>query len=303
MLEPWKSMLMASGALSRPLRIVCLSLSLPDIFHIPICLRRVHEFGSVIKDEETFYAKAFDDDLAEAGEGGILASVAGDQAAENYAAVKIHAIENGLHDVSRRRFQSRCRCRWAWRRLVFLPIGKLVIDGGIKAEIVLNPLTFFIGTGNADDAAAVNFADLTGNASSGAGRRGDDESFAGLGFADFEKAEIGSEAIDAESAEEIGVGEEGNGRKLLEGAFFLAGDEDIFLKASEAHDLVTFFEIGMAGFDNFGETEGTHNIADLDGRHVLGDIGHPDAHRGVDGEVFDASEGLAIFEEWGWEIR
>ena len=31
-LAPWKSMLMASGALSRPLRMVCLSLSLPDHF-------------------------------------------------------------------------------------------------------------------------------------------------------------------------------------------------------------------------------------------------------------------------------
>ena len=90
----------------------------------------------------------------------------------------------------------------------------LVIDGSVEAEIVFNPLTFFIGAGNADDAATVDFADLTGNAAGGSGGGGDDESFAGLRLADFEKAEVGGEAVDAESAEEIGVGEEGNGGEL-----------------------------------------------------------------------------------------
>ena len=55
----------------------------------------------------------------------------------------------------------------------------------------------------------------------------------------------------------------------------------------------------MAGFNNFGETEGAHDFADLDGRHVLRDVHHPDAHGGVDGEIFDAREGLAVFERGG----
>jgi len=52
----------------------------------------------------------------------------------------------------------------------------------------------------------------------------------------------------------------------------------------------------MAGFGDFGEAEGAHHIAQSDGGHVLGDVGHPDAHGGIDGEVFDAGEGLAVFE-------
>ena len=101
----------------------------------------------------------------------------------------------------------------------------------------------------------MNLADLPDDAASGAGCGGNDESFAGLGLADFEKAEVGGEAVDAESAEEVGVGEKGNGRKLLKSAGFLASEKREFLKASKAHDLVARLEVGMAGFDDLGEAE------------------------------------------------
>jgi len=58
--------------------------------------------------------------------------------------------------------------------------------------------------------------------------------------------------------------------------------------------LSPFFEIGIAGFGDFGEAEGAHDFTDLDGRHVLREIGHPDAHGGVDGEIIYAGEGLAF---------
>ena len=80
----------------------------------------------------------------------------------------------------------------------------------------------------------------------------------------------------------------------MEGAGFLAVDEDVVLKAGQAGNLVALLEIGMAGFDDFGEAEGAHDVTESDGRHVLGYVGHPDAHGGVDGEIFDAGEGLAV---------
>jgi hypothetical protein len=52
----------------------------------------------------------------------------------------------------------------------------------------------------------------------------------------------------------------------------------------------------MAGVDDFGETESAHDLADLHRWHVLRDISHPDAHGGIDGEVFDAGEGLTVVE-------
>jgi hypothetical protein len=52
----------------------------------------------------------------------------------------------------------------------------------------------------------------------------------------------------------------------------------------------------MAGFDDFSEAEGAHDVTESDGRHVLRDVGHPDAHGRVDGEIFHAGEGLAILK-------
>jgi hypothetical protein len=115
-----------------------------------------------------------------------------------------------------------------------------------------------------------------------------------LRFAYFEEAEIGGEAVDAEEIQEIGVGEEGDAGEFLKGALSIAGEETIFLEAGEAGDFVAFFEIGVAGFDDFGKAEGPHDFTELDGRHVLGEVGHPDAHGGVDGEIFYAGEGLAF---------
>src|SRR6266481_2243896 len=170
----------------------------------------------------------------------------------------------------------------------------LVVDGGVEAEIVFDPFTFFIGAGDANYAAAVDLAELADDAAGGASGGGDDEGFAGLGFAYFEEAEIGGEAVDAEEIQKIGVGEEGDAGKFLESALSLAGENDIFLEAGQAGDFVSLFEIRIAGFDDFGKAEGAHDFADLHGWHVLGEVGHPDAHGGVDGEIFNFGEGLAL---------
>ena len=82
----------------------------------------------------------------------------------------------------------------------------------------------------------------------------------------------------------------------MESTGFLSGYAGKGLEPSQAHDLVAFFEIGMAGFDDFAEAESAHDLAELDGRHVLRDVSHPDAHGRVDGKILDAREGLAVFK-------
>ena len=181
-------------------------------------LAGLHKSGSVIENDEAFDAKALDENLAEAGEAGIVLGVAGDEAAENDAAVEIHAVENGLHDFAADIFEVDVHAFGCGGGELGFPIGMLVVDGGVEAEIVFNPFTFFIGAGDADDAAAVNFAELADDAAGGSGGGGNDERFAGLGLADFEEAEVGGEAVDAEECEEIGVGEKGNGGEFLKGA-------------------------------------------------------------------------------------
>ena len=62
--------------------------------HFPLAeLRRgFHEARSVVQDEEALDAEALDQDAAETGEAGISLGVAGDEAAEDDAAVEIHAV-------------------------------------------------------------------------------------------------------------------------------------------------------------------------------------------------------------------
>src|SRR5579859_5509101 len=114
----------------------------------------------------------------------------------------------------------------------------LVIDGGVEAEIVFNPFTFFIGAGDADYTAAVDFAKLADDAAGGAGGGANDERFARLGLADVEETEIGGEAVNAEKVQEIGVGEEGDAGEFLKGALSLAGEDTVFLEAGEAGNFV-----------------------------------------------------------------
>src|SRR5258708_38593995 len=106
----------------------------------------------------------------------------------------------------------------------------LVVDGGVEAEIVFNPFTFFIGAGDTDDAAAVDFSELADDAAGGSSGGGDDEGFAGLRLADFEEAEIGGEGVGAEKVQEIGVGEERGGGEVLEGNLPPAGKGPVFLE-------------------------------------------------------------------------
>ena len=117
--------------------------------------------------------------------------------------MKVHAVEDRLHDFTADIFEIDAHL-WEWRQRAAPPVGMLVVDGGAEAEIVFDPITFFIGAGGADKVAAVDFAELADYASSGVGSRGDDEVFARSRFADIEEPEISSESVVAQSAEKNG---------------------------------------------------------------------------------------------------
>src|SRR5882672_4956067 len=114
----------------------------------------------------------------------------------------------------------------------------LVVDGGVKAEIVLNPFALFIGAGDSDHTAAVNLAELADNAAGGASSGGNNEGLAGLWFAYFEQAEVGGQAVDTEKVQEIGVGEEWDAGKFLECSLLVAGEHAVFLQTGETGNFV-----------------------------------------------------------------
>ena len=59
-----------------------------------------------------------------------------------------------------------------------------------SAELVLDPTAFFIGTGDADDAATVTFPELSGDATGGTRGGRNDERFTSLWLGDVEQPEI-----------------------------------------------------------------------------------------------------------------
>lgn len=144
----------------------------------------------MIEDDEAFNAKAFDEHVAEAGEARVSLGVAGNKTAENDTAVKIHSLENGLHDFTADIFEIDVDTTGSGGDELRFPVGMLVVDGGVEAEIVLNPFAFFIGAGDANDAAAVNFAELSGDTAGGAGGSGNDKGFAGEGLGKVEECKI-----------------------------------------------------------------------------------------------------------------
>src|SRR6266481_8972008 len=188
--------------------------------------------------------------------------------------MKIHAVQDFLHDFSADVFKINVDTIWSGGGELFLPVRMLVVDGGVKAEILGDPGALVVGAGDANDPAAANFSNLPGDAASGARRGRDDERFAFLGRGDFH-SEKSSEAGDAEHAEEDGVRNEGNLRQLLEEALRGRVDDNVFLKASEARDAIAFFVIGMARLDDFGKTARAHDFADRDSGKVTIDR-HPD---------------------------
>jgi len=222
--------------------------------------------------------------------------VARDEPAKDDATVKIHAVKYGLHDIPTHILEIDINPVRRGGGELPLPVGVPVVDGDIEAEIVFDPLTFFLGTGDANDTTAVNLANLPDDATGGAGCARDHKGLASLRLTDIEKTEIGGHAVDAESAEEVDVGEERDGGEFLEGIALLTGEEEVLLEAGEAEKFVTFLEVGMARFDDFGEAKGAHHLAELHRWHVLRYVSHPNAHCGVDGEIFDARESLAIGE-------
>src|SRR5258708_39083566 len=132
---------------------------------------------------------------------GGLFGIAGDEAATPHAAVKIHAVQNFLHDFPADIFKIDVDAIGRGGGQLFLPVRMLVVDGGVETEILGNPSAFVVGAGYADDSAAMNLSNLSDDAAGGAGRGGDDERLAFFRLGDFH-AEKSGEAVQAKNAEE-----------------------------------------------------------------------------------------------------
>src|SRR5260370_36517048 len=174
--------------------------------------------------------------------------------------MKIHAVQDFLHDFTAYVFKINVDAVGSGGGELFLPVRMLVVDGGVKAKVFGNPGAFFIRASDADHAAAVNLADLSGDAARGACRCGNYQRFALLWRSDLH-AEKSSESVGAKCPEKNGVRNKRNLRQFLEETFRGFIDDDVVLQSRKACDAVAFFVIGMARLDNFGEANGAHHFA------------------------------------------
>src|SRR5260370_1059607 len=114
---------------------------------------------------------------------------------------------------------------------LFFPVGMLVVDRGVEAELLGNPLALFIGSRDADHAAAMNFADLPGDAAGSARRGGNHQRFALLRLSYFHHAEVSGQAINSQDAEKGRVGNKRHGRNFLKRPLFRAVHDHVILQA------------------------------------------------------------------------
>src|SRR5204862_4289437 len=207
-------------------------LQLSEHFPMTELCRGFHEARSIIHDDEALDAETLDQNGGEAGHAGISLGVAGNQAAEDDAAMEIHAAEHRLHDVAADVLKIDVDALGSGCGKFFLPVRMLVVDGGIEAEILGDPCAFVVAAGDAHDAAAVNLSNLPDDAAGGASGGGHDERVAFFRLGNLPPEKRG-ESVDAEDAEEYGVRDERNLGDFLEGALGGFIEDDILLKASE----------------------------------------------------------------------
>src|SRR5258708_29888994 len=208
--------------------------------------------------------------------------------------MKIHAAQDFLHDFSADVFKIDVNAIGSGDSEFFFPVRMLVVDSSVEAEILGDPGAFVIRAGNANDAAAVNLSNLSGDAASGAGGGGDDERFAFLGRG-YLHSEKSSEPVKTEHAKEDGIRNERNLGQLLEEALRGRIDDNVLLKTGEARYAIALLVIGVPRLDDFGETARAHDFADRDSGKVTIDR-HPDAHGRIDREIFHARKRLTVFQ-------
>ena len=160
--------------------------------------------------------------------------------------------------------------------------------------LVREPGAFFRAAGDADDAAALDLRDLPRDGARRPGRAADEHGVAALRAPDLEHPEIRRETRQRQREHERGVEVRRQLRRRHE-----AGprrfEHEILLPAAQRIDDVTALEFRMARLDDLRDAAGTHDVAELDDRHVRLHR-HPRALRRIERQVQRLREHLTVRE-------
>jgi hypothetical protein len=174
-----------------------------------------------------------------------------------------------------------------------LQIARLVVDGGVVAELVAAQRRLGRAARDADSAATGELRDLADRRAHRARRGRDDDRVAGTRRTDVEEREVCGHAVQAQNAERARERQV----RLPDLARDLAAvAHRVLLPPEHAHDPVAGRVAGVARSDHLAAGERTHHLADAHRRRVVRDGAHPAAHRGVDREEVVPDQEFAVPE-------
>ena len=139
-----------------------------------------------------------------------------------------------------------------------------MVDARIEAQLVDDVIALGLAAGDAHGAAAVDFRELAHDAADGAGRRGDEHGFAGLGSPDLEEAKPRGQPRHAEDAEIVRRRYAPRVDRGHVGGF----RDAMALPAELRQHLFADFDGRITGADDLANGLAHHDLVELRRRHV-----------------------------------
>lgn len=170
-------------------------------------------------------------------------------------------------------------------------LGRFVINGGIKAQVLCQPTTFFVGTRKAYGTAAFDFGDLSDGGSDGSRCSGNHDGLSLLGLNNIKESEVGRQSGHAQNMEGSG----NRGAVGIEFADFGGGYGPELLPADVGKGSVSGLEAITGAGDDFSDCLTGHDVAQLHRVGVGFSIGHATSHVGIDSEEFALNDDFSVF--------
>src|ERR1019366_10050405 len=147
--------------------------------------------------------------------------------------------------------------------------ARLVVDAGIEAELLDDPLALRRAAGNADGPAALDLRELPDRLADGPRSAGDDDGLAGLRLAHVHEAEVRGHSRHAENIEPLRQRADAQVDLRERGLGQLPGTETrVLLNPERTRDAMADGELRARRHHDGADAAGAHDFADADRRDV-----------------------------------
>ena len=232
--------------------------------------------GGVVEDDEALHADALRDDVVEVLDAGGLAAlapaqvvVAADRAAHGEARVLRGALQHRVEDLAPHVVEVHVHVVRGGLAELLAEVGRLVVDGGVEAELLRQHAALVGAAGDADDAGAAELGDLAGDGARGAAGTRHHDGLSRLRVPDPQHAEVRRQARDAERAERVDRPCPRRQRHHLER---LRAHHRYLGPPARGVDQIALLHLRVARRQHAGHSRAAHALADRDGRDIGSDV-------------------------------